>query len=72
MSFQLRGPLACRWISLWDLLYASAMVTLGRMGGRKLLDNWSWDFEVANVFSRRHMTRAMAMPGIARARQHRI
>jgi acetyl esterase/lipase len=69
MSFQLRGPLACRWISLWDLLYTSAMVTLRRWKRQKLLHNWSWDFEVANAFSRRHMTRAMSMPGMAKARQ---
>jgi acetyl esterase/lipase len=69
MSFQLRGPLVYRWISLWDLLYASALVTLRRWKGQKLLDNWSWDFEVANLFSRRHMTRAMSMNELAQARE---
>ena len=69
MSFQLRGPFAFRWVSLCDLLHASAMVTLGRLKGKNVPENWSWDFEVANVFARRHMTRAMAMPGIDKARQ---
>ena len=68
MSFRLHGPLWYRWLSVWDLLHASATVTRDRCLGRRVVPSWTWECEVANVFGRRHLHRAMSMSDPATAR----
>jgi acetyl esterase/lipase len=57
-----------RATSLGNLLHASAAVTAGWCAGRRPVRDWTWDFEVSNVFARRQLARALAMPRVADAR----
>jgi acetyl esterase/lipase len=68
MSFRLHGPLFYRWLSFRVLLHASMTVTRERFMRRRLVQSWAWGFEVANVFARKHLTRAMAMSDLSEAR----
>lgn len=68
MSFHLQGSLTHRAVSLGNLLHASTTVTAGRCAGRRLVRDWTWGFEVSNVFTRRQLAHALAMPLMADAR----
>ncbi len=69
MSFRLHGTYKHRWINLRDLMWASARIAVNRALGKPVNRAWRWDFEVANLFFRLQMTRAMSMKSLAQARQ---
>ena len=69
MSFRLHGSCKHRWYNFWDLLCATTVVAANRARGRPINRHWRWDFEAANIFSRKQMARAMSMPSVSEARQ---
>lgn len=69
MSFKLYGPLRHKATNIIVLISLSLWVGIKRLFGKKLVESWPWDIEVAAFFSRWHNACAMGMASLSDARQ---